>query len=163
MKKNNKGFTLIETLLVSTFVIGTLVYLYVQFSNIKKVYDVSFTRDTVPSLYYTLNIINYLENTDISSIKDTLTTQEYVAIEDCMFTVSSSSYCKNLMRLADVKKVLVVKDDLTTLKQQLQATTTNPFSETMYQYILSLSTSKIQKNRVIVEYNNGTVSSLQMK
>ena len=30
MKKNNKGFMLFETLVVSTFVLGTLIFLYIQ-------------------------------------------------------------------------------------------------------------------------------------
>ncbi len=163
MKKNSKGFTLIETLLVSTFVIGTLVYLYVQFSNIKKTYDISFTRDTIPSLYYVQNIVSYLENTDISDITKALTTKEYVEIESCVFTTSASDYCKRLMWLADVKKAVVVKDDLSKLKEQLQTKSSNLFSETMDQYILSLSTSRFAKNRLVVEFNDGTVASLQMK
>ena len=42
MKKRNKGFILLETLVVSTFIITLLIYLYVQFSNLKKSYDISF-------------------------------------------------------------------------------------------------------------------------
>lgn len=162
MKKTH-GFTLVETLLVSTFVIGTLVYLFVQFSNIKKTYDNSFTKDTIPSLYYVQNIASYLEKIDISDITTNLKNHEYIEIESCIFTISSSKYCKALMQAANVKKAIVVKDDLTELKNQLQATSTNPFSETMYQYILSLSTSKIRKNRLIVEFLDGTVASLQLK
>lgn len=163
MKKNRQGFTLMETLIVSTFVIGTLVYLFVQFSNIKKTYDVSFKRDTIPGLYYTQNIVSYLEKVDITNITNALETNEYVEIETCTFTTSLESYCTELMKLANVKKAIVTKDDLTNLKTELESTSTNPFSEGMYQYILSLSTPKIEKNRVIIEFNDGTFASLQMK
>ncbi len=162
MKKSKQGFTLTETLLVSTFVIGTLVYLYVQFSNIKKNYDMSFERDTIPELYYVQNINSYLSKTDISNITNALSTNEYIEIESCSFTISSETYCRNLMEMANVKKAIVVKADLTNLKQQLQETIANPFSEKMYQYILSLPNSNIQKQRLIVEFINGTVASLQM-
>lgn len=163
MKKNKQGFTLIETLLVSTFVVGTLVYLFVQFSNVKKIYDISFERDTIPDLYYVQNITSYLSKIDIRNITTSLNNNEYVEIESCSFTVSSASYCRELMQMANVKKAIVVKDDITNLKKQLNETTNNPFSEKMYQYILSLSNSRIQKPRLIVEFLNGTVASLQME
>lgn len=162
MKKNNQGFTLIETLLVSTFVIGILVYLFVQFSNIKKNYDISFERDTIPGLYYVQNIESYLENVDISRITTKLATNDYVEIESCDFMITSASYCRKLMELANVKKTIVVTTDLKGFQERLQKTT-NPFSETMYQYILSLSPPKIEVNRLIVEFTNGTVASLQFK
>ena len=42
MKKNNRGFTLVETLVVSSFIVGILVFLFAQFSKLKKSYDASF-------------------------------------------------------------------------------------------------------------------------
>lgn len=160
MKKNRKGFTLIETLLVSTFVIGVLVYLFVQFSNIKKNYDISFERDTIPSLYYVQNIGSYLETVDISRITTKLTTNDYVEIESCDFMITSAAYCRELMHMANVSKAIVVTTDLKGFQERLQQMN-NPFSETMYQYILSLSPPKIEVNRLIVEFTNGTVASLQ--
>ncbi len=163
MKKNKKGFTLMETLLVSAFIIGTLVYLFVQFSNIKTVYDTSFKRDTIPEIYYVQNLNLYLSSTDINKIISGLQTNNYVEIENCIFTVSGTDYCKKLMQMANVKKAIVVKDQLSALKEQLKNSATNPFSETMYQYIMDLSTFDLEKNRLIVEFTNGTVASLVMK
>ena len=52
MKKNrNKGFMLIETLLVSTFVLGAMTYIIMQFSALKRSYDNSFKYNTVVGLY----------------------------------------------------------------------------------------------------------------
>lgn len=163
MKKNRQGFTLLETLLVSTFVIGTLIYLFVQFSNVKKTYDISFESDTIPSLYYVQNINSYLSKIDTRNIKQALQNNEYVEIESCAFTVSSASYCKGLMQMANVKKAIVVKSDITELKKQLKDITVNPFSEKMYQYILRLSNSNSGLNRLVVEFLDGTVASLQMQ
>lgn len=160
MKKNRRGFTLIETLLVSTFVIGTLIYLFVQFSNIKKNYDISFERDTIPSIFYVKNINSYLLGTDSTNITRYLETHEYMEIESCSFTISSEAYCDALMQMANVKKAIVVKADLTNLKKQLQETNNNPFSEKMYQYILSLSNSNIESPTIIVEFLDGTIASL---
>ena len=62
MKKRNKGFMLIETLVVSTFIISTLIYLYVQFTNLKKSYDISFRYDTIPGLYSAKEIDKFINN-----------------------------------------------------------------------------------------------------
>ena len=47
MKKNSKGFTLVETLIVSAFVIGTLTYLFIQINNSITNYDIAFKYDAV--------------------------------------------------------------------------------------------------------------------
>ncbi len=158
MKKNRHGFTLIETLLVSSFVIGTLVYLFVQFSNIKTVYDTSFKKDMIPDLYYVHNINMYLSKTNKESVIANLQQNNYVEISDCTFT--EDSYCTKLMEMAGVKQAIVVQDNLTALQSELRSTTPNPFSETMYQYILNLSTYQLNQYRVIVEFKNGSVASL---
>ena len=51
MKNNNKGFVLLETLMVSSFIIVVLIYLYIQFSDVKQSYNTSFKYDTIQSLY----------------------------------------------------------------------------------------------------------------
>ena len=56
MKKNTKGFMLVEFLVVSIFVLGTLIFLTVQFNNINKSYNRSFKYDTVSNLYSAKNI-----------------------------------------------------------------------------------------------------------
>jgi len=74
MKKNQKnGFMLIETLLVSTFVLGVLTYLFAQFSALKRNYDDNFKYNTVPALYGIKNMNQYITryngyNTLISNI-----------------------------------------------------------------------------------------------
>ena len=49
-KKNNKGFMLVETLIVATFLVTTLLFIYVQFNNITRTYDTSFRYNTVNGL-----------------------------------------------------------------------------------------------------------------
>ena len=46
MKKNNQGFMLVEFLVVSIFVLGTLIFLTIEFNNINKSYNRSFKYDT---------------------------------------------------------------------------------------------------------------------
>ena len=62
MKKRNKGFILLETLVVSTFIITVLIYLYIQFTNLKKSYDISFRYDTISGLYGAKEIDKFINN-----------------------------------------------------------------------------------------------------
>ena len=63
MKKiDNKGFMLLETLVVSAFIISTLVYLYIQFSNLKGNYEKSFVYDSIPELYSTKQVNDFINS-----------------------------------------------------------------------------------------------------
>ena len=62
MKKNNKGFMLVEILVVSVFVSSVLIVLFVQFKKINNNYNTSFNYNTVEGLYL------------INSIKDRIIT-----------------------------------------------------------------------------------------
>lgn len=57
MKKlNNKGFMLVEILVVSVFISTVLVVLFVQFKKINNSYEVSFNYNTVDGLYLLDNL-----------------------------------------------------------------------------------------------------------
>lgn len=63
MKKlSNKGFMLIEVLVVSVFIATVLVVLFVQFKKINKSYNVSFNYNTVEDLYLLDNIKKLIIN-----------------------------------------------------------------------------------------------------
>ena len=51
MKKNSKGFMLIDTLIVSITVSAILIYLYFQFASVNDSYIKNFRYNTVPGLY----------------------------------------------------------------------------------------------------------------
>ena len=57
MKKiNNKGFMLVEVLVVSVFISSILIVMFVQFKKINNSYNVSFNYNTVDSLYLLNNV-----------------------------------------------------------------------------------------------------------
>lgn len=60
MKKRQKGFMLVETLVVSTLVSTVLIALYLQFNNIVRNYDREFRYNNVDNLYATQNIENFI-------------------------------------------------------------------------------------------------------
>jgi len=62
MIKNNKGFAITEVLILSTVIIGVLIFMYSQFKNINRSYQISFKYDTVEGMYLANNIINYISD-----------------------------------------------------------------------------------------------------
>lgn len=60
MIKNQKGFAITEVLILSTVIIGVLVFMYAQFKSINRTYQYSFRYDTPESMYLANNIVNFI-------------------------------------------------------------------------------------------------------
>ena len=62
MKKNNRGFMLVEILIVVTVIVTSMIFLFVQISNMNNSYDEVFKYDTITSIYAMENIKKFLVN-----------------------------------------------------------------------------------------------------
>ena len=70
MKKNNKkGFMLAETLIVSTFIVGVLLFIYIQLRNINNNYSKALAYNDVTAIYSANNIRNFLLQDNYEEIK----------------------------------------------------------------------------------------------
>jgi len=159
MKKNNSGFMLIETLLVSTFVLGVLTYLYLQFSALKRSYDDSFKYDTVPALYGVRNINQYIvQNGGYDSLKATVSAggegyTKYSCILD---------NCRTLFNELEVDEVLFVNDSI--FKNNIK-TTVSLFSndDELYRFAKKIAYSTNSGDyHLIVKYKDNTFSTISM-
>ena len=65
-KKNSNGFMLAETLIVTIFVAGVLIFLFIQFSSLSKSYEESYIYNTVEGLYSLNGFNNLLKEKNIS-------------------------------------------------------------------------------------------------
>lgn len=167
MKKNNKkGFMLIETLLVATFVLGVLTYLFIQFSALKRNYDDSFKYNTVPGLYGVKNINQYISKYNgYSTLTANIDTLGYTEFK-CAFI--SGATCKDLLESIKAEKIYLAKDSV--FKNNIN-TNLNIFSENdeLYRFVKKINFEQKQdvpndeynrKYHLIVEYNNGTYASM---
>ena len=102
---------LIETLIVTTFVSGVLIFLFTQLVTLRNNYDNSYKYNTVEELYSLRNIKDYLL-TDVNSlnaIKTKVDEDGYIEITDCsMF--SEINYCLKLFELENIKKIFVTEN-----------------------------------------------------
>ena len=170
MKKRNKGFILIETLVVSTFIISTLVYLYIQFVNLKKSYDTSFRYDTISGLYSAKEIDQFInENYGYSDFidNDDFIENKYIELInknkcDYLYFSDNINYCEQLVNKLNIKTVLLSSTDLTKLKEKLK--NNNPYSNEFYHYIKKMNLKDIKNSYIlIIEYNDNTFSYLKIE
>ena len=157
MKKNNYGFMLIETLLVSTFVLGVLTYLYLQFSALKRSYDDSFKYDTVPSLYGVRNINQYIvQNGGYDSIKNNINTLGYTEYE------CTTNACTNLFNELETEKIYFVNDSIFKNNVNINTVIFSDDDE-LYHFAKKIAYSTNSGDyHLIVKYRNGTFATISI-
>lgn len=159
MKKNCKGFVLVEFLTVSIFVLGVLIFLTVQFNSINKSYNRSFKYDTVPDLYFARNIKNMILNDSYDNLKDKVNQDKFVDFTDCDTAYfNSRNYCKALLKSEKVKKAIFVTQDLVSFK------TTDYYKnldESFKLYISRLKSNNNGSYMILLEFDDDTYTSLR--
>jgi len=151
---------LVETLIVATFLVTTLLFIYVQFNNINKSYDNSFRYNTVNGLYTAKNIIKYISTDGIDRLKTAMVENdlELINITNCSneyFT--ESNYCSILINSSNIKTVLFTRENLSSLKDK----TTN-LDQTMVDFIEYINYEETLGYRVIIEFNDNTFATLKI-
>ena len=118
MKKiNHKGFMLVEVLVVSVFISSILIVMFVQFKKINNSYNVSFSYNTVDSLYLLnnvkkrliTNITNISYNYYKEQISNNINNKKYINIYDNI--CSTSGYDCELLKSANIKELYFARYD----------------------------------------------------
>ena len=155
--KNNKGFMLVEALVMSMIVIGTLTFMYIQFQNISRSYEKSFNYNTITDLYITNEVKNYLIN---NSLVDTFknevdnNTSKYIKIGD----ITDSGFVE-LKEKGQIKTIILANESLSELKGKK----TKDLSEKFNDFINYLKVDKEGNGyRLLIEFNDDTYASLRI-
>lgn len=153
MKKVNKrGFLLAETIGISVVVITALIIIYTQFINVDNSYYRTYNYNNVNKLYLANQLKQFLSNEDIN-INEGL----YADITECNDFVEYM-YCDSLVDAIDAKRVIVTKNDVTDLSNNIN---NYDFSEAMKKYIKS-SKTKEDGYRLIIEFEDNTIAGLKI-
>lgn len=160
MTKNNKGFVITEVLILSTVIIGVLVFMYSQFKNINRGYQYSFKYDTPEGMYLANNIVNYINDGNYDKLIELLNTKPegYVDITECNIDNSNLiTYCNALFQKSEIEKIIFTEENLTKLKQNM-----NNLENDLKNYINQIKTTN-EKNdyRIIIKYKDGTFASMR--
>lgn len=107
-KENNKGFMLAETLIVTTFVAGVLIFLFIQFTRLSNSYNNYYEYNSTEGLYALEDITDYIESDEnIINIPDLIEENGYIEISDCtLFT--DQDYCLKLLELENISKLYLI-------------------------------------------------------
>ena len=166
MNKNNKGFMLLETLIVSTIILSTLIFLFVQFTNIKENYEVSFRYNTIPGIYIAKELSDFLvENNINDSLSNMLDNEENGFINIKTHTHINNgdkNFYQTMIFNMNIKNVLYTSANLEKLKAYLNSSKvdTSIFTESFKEYIFSLKTKNVNNNRLIIMFNDKTFASI---
>lgn len=156
MKKNtNRGFVLAETLIVTTFVAGVLIFLFIQFTNLSKNYTDSYKYNTVEGLYALRNIKEYIETDSVAMaiIEDKTNDDNILNITNCSI-FSEKKYCLKLMELENIKRIFATNNDFD--KDYF-----NNYDEGFKKFVNKINKEGTLKYRLLVEFNNSTYATIR--
>lgn len=169
MNKNSKGFMLLETLIVSTIILSTLIFLFVQFTNIKSSYEISFKYNTVPGIYLAKELSDFLVENEVESFlsnelsKNAEGGNGYILIDSAsQFNNIDSTLYKRMLNDMDIKHVIYTTDSMDQLKTYLNSDKRDStvFTESFKEFIFSLKSTNTSNNRLVIMFNNKTFASI---
>jgi len=160
MIKNNKGFAITEVLILSTVIIGILIFMYSQFKNINRSYQYSFKYDTVEGMYLANNIVNYINSDNYDKLVEETTNrlEGYIDITNCDVELfNTASYCDALFQKSEIDKLIFTEENLTKLRNNMIN-----FDNDFKKYINQIKTTNEKKDyRIIIKYKDGTYATMR--
>ena len=153
MRKNNKGFMLIETLLVSVFVVSTLIFIYIQFEKVRNSYQTSFSYNTTNGVYGANAILTYLKENGMENLDKRIDEGDaYIDLTNCPGSyLSTTAFCHRLLTDLKVHKIFYVSNDVTNFKSKMdQAAISNKFKS----FVRSIKEPDTAGYRLLIEYEN---------
>lgn len=157
MKKlNNKGFMLAETLIVSTFVAGVLIFLFIQFTNLGKAYDDSYIYNTPEGLYALEDVKEYIDTDSdlLLYIEENISTMKYIDLTDCNL-FKNKEYCVNLFKLENIDKVFITTNSFVT--EDITG-----YNEDFNTFISKIVEEGREKYRLVASFKSGMFATMRV-
>ena len=152
MKKNNKGFLLVETLVVSTFCLTVLVILFLQFRTLIVNYNKSFKYNTVEGIYNLNTMKNYFKKNEITFSNTTYIYYNNNGTPE--YDTKCINFCQEIVQALEPEVIIYTGSNIdVTLK------TSGRLSNEMKDFISQLKNDN-KGNRLIAEFKGGTYASI---
>ncbi|MBE6151801.1 MAG: hypothetical protein E7165_00590 [Firmicutes bacterium] len=154
MKKNNqKGFMLVEAFVVSTIVLGVLVFMFIQIRTIVNGFNKSFSYNTIPGIYIANELKKIIKIQDYDELKQQVELTGYVLVDE------DRADWNNMFGMNNIKTLIIAKDDINSLKKIKG----EKISDKVVDYINTITSSDVQNAyRIIVEFNDDTYASIRL-
>lgn len=164
MKKNKKrGFILAETIVISTVVMTSLVFIYIQFNSVNNGFNRTFKYNSVNNLYLTNEVKKFILNSGSLKLTQALddNSLSYLDLTTCSTSYFTEYiYCQTLFDNIKAKKVLFTTSDVTNLKAEVASN--NSISSGLATFIKAINSSNTGSHRIIIEFEDDTYATLQI-
>lgn len=155
-KMNNKGFLLVESLVVTTFVLTVLVFLFVQFKNLFNSYENSYDYNTVEGIYNLNTFKNYLTSPDVSVSRNGNYTVIFEGTSCSNVNSFNNDVCNNLGKAMNLKTLIYLDESkLDSLKDSGDSIFTSSYKD-----FLSRLNKQNNDIRLIGQFNDGTYATI---
>jgi len=154
-KMDNKGFMLAETLIVTIFVAGVLIFIFIQFTNLSQKYIESYKNNTIEGIYALDDIKTYIEeDTELFDyISNTLLTKDYINLTNCSFS-SNKKYCTKLLEVEQIDQLII-------LNNQTNYANISGLSDEILEFIDKISNEGNEKYRLVAKFKNSTFATIR--
>ncbi len=152
MKKNNRGFMLVETLIVGLFVATTLIYLYIQFSNLNRSYSDSFKYNTVEGLYALKDVREYIVLNQ-ESIEDEIFDNNYT-LDPCSI-LPDEEYCRALLSKENINTIIITYNEVS------NSNIPTDLDQNFLDFINKIEPVGQEEYRIIASFNNKTYATIR--
>lgn len=140
MVKNNKGFMLIEVIIVSTIVGTTMTLLFTSFNRLYNNYRIKNSYYNIDAVYATKEMLNsMIEDNFLNKFinnKIAINSYEYVINNSLCTPNYSPSSCQNLKDLYDINNMIFSKYDISSLNA-LKETNLNQTLKDYIDYLIT--------------------------
>lgn len=141
MKKNNKGFMLAETIIVTVIVATIMVSLYVAFNKVYSAYTLKNKYTDIDLLYAANAVQDYLiDNLNLNKIVNDNLTNEYDLVDLKDTKILSDNYCTNIFTNYNIEHMYMIKLGSELKAKDITEKLTEP-NQTFIDYINYLETS----------------------
>ena len=147
---------LAETLVVTAFVAGVLIFLFIQFSNLSNSYNEYYVQNSSQDLYSLAVIKFYLENDSaaLNYLDSNLSNDRYVDISNCSI-FSNVNYCKKLLELERISSIIVTTNPPVVDEIDIR-------DEDMISFMSKISNEGNEKYRLIAKFNGGSLATVRV-
>ena len=168
--KNNRGFLLAESLVVSTFVLTVLIFLFVQYQNLMTTYKNN-TDYNNPEAIYNLGSFGQYLNADpsrLTSLSNSLGSNAYIRVYDkssggCNVNLGLGTFCDTIFNATGAKKVIYAGSDLTNLKNYIKNNDDSYLNQSLRDFIRRIDADAIEnKGRLIAQFDNGYYATVAL-
>lgn len=160
MKRNNKGFMLVEVIITSTIVVTSMIALYTSFNRLYNNYRTRSNYYNLDTTYATKEMVNTIfasqnETRNINFfINNTFYNSEYgylIKNAECSEEITLSS-CETIKNLYKVENMIFVEYDLNSLNT-LKSNVSNQTFKDYIDYLINYYDIRTKNNNVETEYN----------